>query len=278
MTDPKDEPLPDASAAEEGEEQGAEEEDDGDDEGDETVPAPAPRPSPPRPTFNPMTGIYLMLGVLGAWMLFDTSARNQFAGLLGTSPTKPGPLYALIGFDSNYLLLTMALAGAVEMLITAVAYNYTTDWVKAARVQSWSSAFRKVQMAAVRSGKKDRLDALKTHQQRLARLSSEVSIAQFKGMAITYFLLILIYAWVGLVIGQATLAQQTIVLGGASIDLMHDVVPHFIPWWFLIFSLYTIPFSMVFRRVLKHLWLVRYTREHPRTPAPPLPGAPGGPA
>ncbi len=268
------EPLPSAPAAAPVAAQEEDEEDDGD---ESPTPEPGPRPpAPPMMTFKPMTFLYVFLGFLGIWMLFDGQARNQIAGLLGTSGSNPGPLYTLIGFGSSYLLLTMAAAGAIEMLITAVAYNFTTDWVKAARVQSWSSAFRKVQMAAIRSGKKDRLDALKPHQERLARLSSEVSIAQFKGMAITYFLLILIYTWVGLVIAQASAAEQTIVLGGASIDLMHDVVAKFIPWWFLIFSLYTIPFSMVFRRVLKHLWLVRYARDHPRAPAPPLPGAPGG--
>jgi uncharacterized membrane protein (DUF106 family) len=157
----------------------------------------------------------------------------------------------------------MAFAGAIEMLFTALAYNFTTDWIKAAKVQKWSSAFRKVQMEAIRSGKKDRIAALKPHQERLTRLSSEVSIAQFKGMAITYFLLILIYTWVGLVIGQATATAQTISLGGSSIHLMAPVLSGLpIPWWFLIFSLYTVPFSLVFRRVLKHLWLQKYAREH----------------
>ncbi len=224
--------------------------------------------APPRPTFKISTFIYVFLGMLGLWMLIDTNARNEIGGALGTSPTHSGPLYLAIGFSSNYLLLTMALAGAVEMLVTALAYNFTTDWVKAAKIQKWSSAFRKVQMEAVRSGKKDRIAALKPHQERLTRLSSEVSIAQFKGMAITYFLLILIYTWVGLVIADANVVQQTISLGGTLIDLTCNVegsachsggLP--IPWWFLIFSLYTVPFSMIFRRILKHVWLRRYVQK-----------------
>src|SRR5208282_6504896 len=110
--------------------------------------------------------------------------------------------------------LTMALAGAIEMFVTSVAYNYTTNWIKAAKVQKWSSAFRKVQMEAIRSGKKDRIAALKPQQEKLTRLSGEVSIAQFKGMAITYFLLVLIYTWVGLVISHAALSAQNISLNG----------------------------------------------------------------
>jgi len=225
--------------------------------------APPARPARPPPApLKISTTIYIFLGFLGLWMLIDSAARNEIAGLLGISLASPGPLYWAIGFDSRYLLVTMALAGAIEMLITSLAYNYTTDWIKAAKVQKWSSAFRKVQMEALRSGKKDRIAALKPHQERLTRLSSEVSIAQFKGMAITYFLLILIYTWVGLVIANAASSAQTIVFGGASLDLMAHVGSLPIPWWFLIFSLYTVPFSLVFRRVLKTFWLQRYAAEH----------------
>jgi len=246
---------------------------------EEAEPEPAAAPARrPAPTFKFTTFLYVFLGLLGIWMLIDQSARNSIAGLLGTSPGTPGPLYSLIGFSSNYLLLTMLLAGAIEMLVTSVAYNFTTNWVKAARVQKWSSAFRKVQMAAIRSGKKDRIAALKPHQERLTRLSGEVSIAQFKGMAITYFLLILIYTWVGLVILNANAVQQTVNLGGSTINLIHNVGSLPIPYWFIIFSLYTVPFSLVFRRILKHLWLRRYAAEHQLTTAPPASGSAGGTA
>jgi uncharacterized membrane protein (DUF106 family) len=252
--------------------------DDGDDDEDEEDEEPAPRPRPPAPTFKVSTFIYVFLGLLGVLMIFESPTRNEIAGALGTAVGKPGPLYVAIGFGSNYLLATMALAGAIEMLITALAYNYTTDWVKAAKIQKWSAAFRKVQMAAIRSGKRDRIDALRPSQEKLARLSGEVSIAQFKGMAITYFLLILIYTWVGLTIAAASTAQQTLSLGGATIVLTARVFSNLpIPWWFLIFSLYTVPFSLVFRRVLKQLWLRRYVREHPPAGAPAT-GAAGGAA
>ncbi|MCI4366049.1 MAG: EMC3/TMCO1 family protein, partial [Thermoplasmata archaeon] len=212
------------------------------------------RPPAPRPTFKVSTFLIVFLGLLGILMLFETNTRNALAGGLGTGPGSSGPLYYLIGFNSQYLLATMALAGALEMAITSLAYNYTTDWTKAARVQKWSAAFRKVQMEAVRSGKKDRIAALKPFQEKITRLSSEVTIAQFKGMAITYFLLILIYTWVGLVIFHATAAQQTVSLGGTQVNLYTYHIAGYFPLWFLIFSLYTVPASMVFRRVLKHWW------------------------
>jgi len=290
-TDPEPKPLPSAGdveaegSADETEESGTEE------AAPLATAAPKEPESSPRPARRPAPGfkfstfLYVFLGMLGLWMLIDQAARNQIACALGNlntqycpSGTTEGGLYWLIGFHSNYLLLTMALAGAIEMLVTSLAYNYTTDWVKAAKVQKWSSAFRKVQMEAIRSGKKDRIAALKPHQERLTRLSGEVSIAQFKGMAITYFLLILIYSWVGLVIGGANSVQQTVSLGGSVIVLTHNIGSLPIPYWFIIFSLYTVPFSLVFRRFLKHVWLRRYATEHNLPPVAPTTGARGGPA
>ncbi len=253
---PDDRPLPSASEEEATEEGETSEET----TGASAVPAPAPA-RPPIHAFKLSTFVYVFLGMLGLWMLIDTNARNGIAGLLGTSSAHSGPLYVAIGFNSEYLMLTMALAGAIEMAVTAFAYKYTTDWIKAAKVQKWSGAFRKVQMEAIRSGKKDRIAALKPHQERLTRLSSEVSIAQFKGMAITYFLLILIYTWVGLVIQDAG-AYQRVSLGGSMINLYHNIPGLPVPWWFVIFSLYTVPTSLIFRRVLKHVWLRRYAAEH----------------
>ncbi len=264
------EPLPSAAPVE------APEEEEGDEETAETGDAAAARPArPPPPQFKLSTSLYIFLGMLGLIMVFDTAARNQIAGLFGTSPASSGPLYYAIGFGSNHLLLTMALAGAIEMLITAVAYNYTTDWIKAAKVQKWSQAFRKVQMEAIRSGKKDRIAALKPHQERLTRLSGEVSIAQFKGMAITWFLLILIYGWIGLVIEAATVTQKTVNLGGTHISLLYPVFGYF-PLWFVIFSLYTVPLSLVFRRILKNYWLRRHMERRATEPSSPALSAAGG--
>lgn len=252
-----DRPLP---SAEESEPEPSEEETEEEAEETEEERKPPARTPGPRPVFKISTFIYVFLGLLGLLMLFDTNTRNSIAGGLGLSPAVPGPLYTAIGFHSDYLLVTMALAGTIEMLVTSLAYNFTTDWIKAARVQKWSSAFRKVQMEAIRSGKKDRIAALRPHQERLTRLSGEISIAQFKGMAVTYFLLILIYSWVGLVIGDANGVQQAVNLGGGTINLSAPIA-FGIPWWFLIFSLYTIPTSLIFRRILKNYSLRRYAEK-----------------
>jgi uncharacterized membrane protein (DUF106 family) len=227
------------------------------------APATPARPArPPAPTFKPSTMILTFLFLLGILMIFDTSTRNQVALLIGYG------LVPLIGFAGHYVLLTMFLAAVLEMLLTAVAYNYTTDWVKAARVQKWSSAFRKEQMAALRAGKKDKMEALKTKQQELTRLTSEMSINQLKGMAVTWFLVIAIYTMVGLFVACGTAGSplppwtcatdNTVNLGGNMISLMHK--EWIVPLWFLIFSLYTIPSSLILRRFLKHYSLRKYAK------------------
>jgi uncharacterized membrane protein (DUF106 family) len=246
---------------------------------EEAATAATARPArPPAPAFKFSTFLYVFLGMLGLLMLIDTPARNQIATLLGISGAQSGPFYFAFGFSSQHLLATMAVAGAIEMLVTALAYNYTTDWIKQAKVAKWSSAFRKVQMEAIRSGKKDRIAALKPHQERLTRLSAEVSIAQFKGMAITWFLLILIYTWIGLLIAAAPISAQTVSLGGTVVNIAGFKVFGYFPLWFFVFSLYTIPFSLVFRRVLKNYWLRRHLDGSASGTSPPALGAAGGSA
>jgi uncharacterized membrane protein (DUF106 family) len=243
-------------------------------ETEETVTKPAAPTRPPAPTFKFSTFLLTFLFVMGLYMLFDNNARITIAEYIGAV------LVPLIGFGGQYLLLTMFLAAVIEMLITALAYNWATDWVKAARVQKWNQAFRKVQSAALKSGKKDRVEALKVHQQTLTKLSSEVSMAQLKGMAVTWFHDIAIYTWVGLFIQhyyQTTVngAGAVVSIGGASANLYLGVGGiAFLPLWFLLFSLYTIPSSIALRRVLKHYWLRRYAAEHP--PSRPDAGAVGG--
>jgi hypothetical protein len=84
---------------------------------------------------------------------------------------------------------------------------------------------------------------------------------------------------VGLTIGAANSVQQTVSLGGESINLLHSVGSLPIPYWFVIFSLYTVPFSLVFRRILKHLWLRRYASQQSASPgSPPASGVVGGAA
>jgi uncharacterized membrane protein (DUF106 family) len=224
------------------------------------------KPTPSSPGFRFSTFLYTFLFLLGILMIFDTGTRYGVAEGIGYL------LGPLIGFGGHYPLLTMFVAASVEMVLTALAYNYTTDWVKTAKVQKWSTAFRKVQMAAMRSGKKDRIQALQEHQQTLTRLSMEVQFAQLKGMAITWFLVIAIYSWVYLFLAGSiaggfstgihaictpavspgsTCGAVFFPLGPYSVNLLGFLIGP-IQAWFIIFSVYTIPLSLIFRRLLKH--------------------------
>jgi uncharacterized membrane protein (DUF106 family) len=230
----------------------ADAEGDGEEGEEEVSSAPAKPAPPPLPEFKFSTFIFTFLFIIGIFMIFDTATRNEVAGIIGLA------LGPLIGFGYHYVLLTMFCAGLIEMALTALAYNWTTDWVKTARTQSWSQAFRKVQMEAIKSGKKDRIEALKPHQAEITKLSGELSISQLKGMAITWFLVIAIYTWVGLFLAQVRTNYGSVVvnLGGVQTHLLATLGP--IPDWIVLFTLYTFPLSYVLRRGLKHYSLRRY--------------------
>jgi uncharacterized membrane protein (DUF106 family) len=243
----------------------------------ESPPASTTPARPPPAPFKPSTFILTFMFILGFGMIIDAPLRYQVAATLGLG------LGPLIGFGGHYPLLTMFVAACIEMLAAALAYNWTTDWVKTAKTQKWSAAFRKHQMAAMRSGKKDRVDALKPHQLTITKLSGELQIAQLKGLAVTWFLLIAIYSWVYLFLGGSAggitthpIAVSTEVnLGGLQVNLLGSIIGP-IQAWFVLFSLYSFPFSLIFRRILKHYTL----RRHPayRGPTVAGPEAAGGSA
>ncbi len=258
-------PLPSAAAPPEDPGELAEEA-----EVEEEIDAEETKSPPAPPAFKMSTFLYTFLFLLGILMLFETGTRYGVAQAVGYA------LGPLIGFGGHRPLLTMFCAAAFEMVLTALAYNYTTDWILAARVQKWSAALRKVQMAAMRSGKKDRIEALKEHQATLAKMSTDVSFAQLKGMAITWFLVIAIYSWVFLFLADPT-GYHTVVsacasgnncstvmvnIGTNSFNLLGDLIGP-IQAWFVVFSLYTVPLSLIFRRLLKHYKLVRMSATPP---------------
>jgi uncharacterized membrane protein (DUF106 family) len=175
-------------ASEEGEEG---EETEGTEEGETEAPKPAvPEYHPPQ--FKISTFILVFLFFMGFWMLIDQAARNQIAQLLGLG------LYPVFGFSGRYPLLTMFIIGLLQMTISAIAYNWTTDWVESAKVQQHAKALRPLQMSAMRSGKKQHMEAIKPHMNDLSSRQSKMMIGQLKAMAVTWFLLIAIYTWVGL--------------------------------------------------------------------------------
>lgn len=244
---PDDETLPEESSGKEalpsGQEEeatsGADGEEQGEPEGEEEA---KPQP-PPMPTFKLSTFILVFLFFLGMWMLISNSARMQVAGALGDL------LYPVFGFGGSYPLLTMFLVGLVQMSISAVAYNYTTDWVETAKLQHHSKAIRPLQMAAMRSGKKHHMESLKPHMNDINTRQSKMMIGQLKGMAVTWFLLIAMYTWIGIFLSMKT-TVPTQEMFGLTVDLTKSVAVF--PLWFLVFSLYTVPFNLLLRRLLKH--------------------------
>lgn len=180
--------------------------------------------------------ILFFLGFMGLYMLIDANARNSIALTLGLL------LAPAFGFDGRILLATMFLTAALEMGLSALAYHFTTDWIETATVQHHQASIRPLWMKAVRGQKKEHMEALKPHMDSLNMRQSRVTIAQLKGMVITWVLLIAIYTWMGLYIADQCPkvaiepAQSTILAPAAGPFLLNSSVneghaPYSFRWW-----------------------------------------------
>lgn len=223
---------------------------------------------PPPPPFKFSTFILVFLFFLGFWMIISPDARTQVAIGIGSL------LYPVFGFNGHFPLLTMFLIGVLQMTMSAIAYNFTTDWVESAKVQQHAKAIRPLQMAAMRSGKKQHQEALKPHMNDLNTRQTKMMIGQLKGMAVTWFLLIAIYTWVGIFLNNINPSthQVPISMFGIPVNILGSI-GGFLPLWFLVFSLYTLPMNLLIRRFLKHQTLARHADRFG-----PSPGAPATPS
>jgi uncharacterized membrane protein (DUF106 family) len=199
-----------------------------------TTPSKPSAPEYKPPQFKFSTFILVFLFFMGLWMLIDQAARNQIADLLGLG------LYPAFGFSGRLPLLTMFIIGLLQMTISAIAYNWTTDWVESAKVQQHAKALRPLQMSAMRSGKKQHMEAIKPHMNDLSSRQSKMMIGQLKAMAVTWFLLIAIYTWVGLFLvsgcPQPAISPSATSLASTNTFVLNATVtggtaPYIYEWW-----------------------------------------------
>ena len=158
----------------------------------------------------------------------------------------------LVGFDGAIPVLTIALAGLLSTLLSTTLRHYFTDWVNLARITKKQSALQKEITQALRKGNQSRVEKLQEFRQSMVQDSFNVQGAQMKSMAITMFLVIVIFSWLGTFVGAVLINRTFSVPWSRTVDMTdHYVIPLF-PGWILLYSLLAIPIGVTFPQVLKY--------------------------
>ncbi|MFP4000952.1 MAG: DUF106 domain-containing protein [Thermoplasmata archaeon] len=219
-----------------------EEEEEIDEEEDETEEA-----TSTKPLFSLKRFIYIFLGLSAFLIMLQPDLRNDLGEALGFI------LYPIIGFDGQYPILTLMLAGSIMITFSTVIRDQLMDWVEMAESQKISSKFRKELMEAKRSNKQSRVKKLEKRQEEMNEMSMKSFKPQLKAMAVTMFVILIIFGWIWQFIGG--LANQTFSVPWAfnanfTKPLLDWCFMPF-PQWIGVYMLVSLPLTQVLMVVLK---------------------------
>ena len=229
----------------------------------EAAPAKA-APSASKGSFTRFMMIFLFL--LAILALFDPQMANGFGDAAGYV------LGPVIGFGGRFPVLTVLLAGALTTIVSSVLRDHYTDWVKMVKFQRINGAWQKEYREAMRKGNRSQMDKMQKIRQGFMKDQMDVQLATMKPLAWTFFLFIVLFAWLNVFVNQTLLAEggQYFAVPWAS-NVFVNYVPFLFPSWIIIYSLLAIPIGQILTRVLKY---VRFRRKLlkmgvPLRPQPP---------
>ena len=224
----------------------------------------APAKPASKGSFTRFMMIFLFL--LAILALFDPTMAEGFGTAAGFV------LDPVIGFGGQYPVITVLLAGALTTTVSSVLRDHYTDWVKMVRFQKINGAWQKEYREAMRKGNKSHVDKLQKVRQGFMKDQMDIQLSSMKPLAWTFFLFIVLFAWLNVFVNQTLLAQggQYFAVPWAS-NVFVNYVPFLFPSWIIIYSLLAIPIGQILTRVLKY---VRFRRKLlklgvPLRPQPP---------
>ncbi len=184
----------------------------------------------------------LLIFILAMFVLFDQNLRNALGALVGYA------FEPIIGFNGQYPVLTVILAGLLMSTLTFGVRFYFTDYVEQARSQMIMGAFNKEMKAARLDNNLYKIKKLTEQQQMVMSKSMEVSTKQLKTMPLTMLIVIPIFAWVWLFISGVA-SPIVSVPWSLSVSMISTYV---LPAWILLYSLITVPYSQILNRIFRY--------------------------
>ncbi|MGC9554660.1 MAG: DUF106 domain-containing protein [Thermoplasmatota archaeon] len=198
--------------------------------------------------------LFFFMLMLAMLVLFDEGLRGTLADAVGAV------FFPLLGFDHQFPVLTIFLAGSVMIFITTVIRHFTMDWIAMARNQAIMSKFQKEYRQARLDNNTYKIKKLEKLQPELMKRQTEVSSKQMKVMPITFIVIIPVFTWIWDFLMNST--YYYVDVPWAMHVNMFDKTAIF-PNWILLYMLLSIPLTQVIQYAFKILsWKERKADVH----------------
>lgn len=173
----------------------------------------------------------------------------------------------LFGFDDQYPVLTILLAGTVMVLLTTLLRHFTTDWLDQARTQAYMRSFQKEFSQARKENNTYKMKKLQDRQADVLRMQQEMSAKQMKTMPLTMIIVVPLFAWLFLFIARldyywfsAPWNPHVDMFTTEGILFGSSLFPHYI----LLYMTLSIPLGALVQKAMKYAsWKERWQRRHP---------------
>jgi len=209
--------------------------------------------APPMPGMskNTMIGMLITFAIMGVVMLFYV-------------PIGQALNYAFepaIGFNGQWPVLTLIVAGVIMITISTVIRSYLTDFVTQARNQKISKDFTKEMREARLENNLFKMKKLQEEQPKITAKSMEASTQMMKLMPLTMIVVTPIYAWIRYFVWNVV-PQDALYIHlpfAGSVDLQISV--WVLPMWIVLYTMVSLPIGQLETRVVKYFMFKKRLKE-----------------
>ncbi|MDH7508253.1 MAG: EMC3/TMCO1 family protein [Methanomassiliicoccales archaeon] len=199
-------------------------------------------PNPPRAQSSMPRITTILVFVLALFILFDPNLRNGLGQIIGYG------LEPVIGFGGRYPVVTLFLAGIIMTGLTIIIRHFMVDYVEQVKSQKIVAAFNKEFRQARMENNTYKIKKLTEQQPKILQKSMEVSSSQIKLLPITMAVVVPIFSWLSVFMGNINSAHFA-VPWSSNADMNAVYV---LPGWILLYSLVSLPFGQVLARILRY--------------------------
>lgn len=207
----------------------------------------SPAENMPQMPKNTMIGMLLTLVLMFVVLMY----REQVGKYLNF-------IFKYIGFDGQYPVLTLIMAGMIMTTVSSILRSALTDPIKMAKSQHLQKEFNREMREARLENNLYKIKKLTDQQPMMMSKSMESSQEQMKIMPVTMIVVMPIYAWVLYFLTNHVPNTLINVPWASGVDLLSTMV---LPSWILIYTLISIPIGQLMGKIVRYILLKRRISE-----------------
>ena len=186
--------------------------------------------------------LLIFVFVMAIFVMFDQDLRSGLGQVVGMG------LEPLWGFGGSFPVVSLFITGAFMTSLSIVVRHFFTDYVKQVKSQKIMSAFNKEMQAARRDNNTYKLKKMMELQPKMMEESMKQTTTQMKLMPVTMLIIIPIFAWLAVFVGDLESAMITVPWS----DNANLNASYLLPAWVLLYSLISVPFGQLLSRGLRY--------------------------